>query len=101
MVQKEYKLTLEVLKTITFGQNFIIPVSFDDCEIQDQFKDYQYVNLFPDWNEGINKILESLGKKSSNSDYPIKSIIKFEFDYDKHNGLSVAKFDEMIRNLRK
>jgi hypothetical protein len=78
MVQKEYKLALEVLKTIPFGQIFIIPVRLDDCEIPDPFKEYQYVDLFPEWKKGINKILESLGKKSSNSDYHIKSIIKFE-----------------------
>lgn len=60
MVQKEYKLALDVLKQIPFGQIFIIPVRLDDCKIPSPFQRYHYIDLFPEWNKGISKILKSI-----------------------------------------
>ena len=66
-VQKEYKLALDVMKTIPYDQIFIIPVRIDDCEVPTQFQRYHYIDLFPYWDQGIRKILQSinLDKKSS------------------------------------
>ena len=55
------------MKTIPYDQIFIIPVRIDDCEVPTQFQKYYYIDLFPDWDQGIREILQSinLDKKSS------------------------------------
>ena len=66
-VQKEYKLALDVMKTIPYDQIFIISVRIDDCEVPTQFQKYHYIDLFPDWDQGIREGPQSinLDKKSS------------------------------------
>ena len=33
----------------------------DDCEIPyERLEDIQYVDLFPDWNRGLNQILQAM-----------------------------------------
>ena len=59
-VQKEFKLTLEVLDTIPEGQIFVIPVRLNPCAIPKRFQTVQYCDLFePD---GFDKILQALPK---------------------------------------
>ena len=41
---------------------FVIPVRLDNCEIPyERFRSIQYVDLFPSWNDGLQKILKITG----------------------------------------
>jgi hypothetical protein len=61
-VQKEFKYALDVIDEFPESQIFIIPVRLNDCEIPyEKLEDIEHVDLFPDWNEGLQRIL--LGMK--------------------------------------
>jgi hypothetical protein len=61
-VQKEYKLSLEVLDEFPEGEIFAIPVRLDSCEIPyEKFRKLEYLDLFPDWNQGVKRLLRTFG----------------------------------------
>ena len=56
-VQKEFRYALDVLDEFPESQIFVIPVRLDDCEIPyEKLKDIEYVDLFPDWGRGLQRI---------------------------------------------
>lgn len=66
-VQREYKLALDVLDEFAEGEIFAIPVRLDNCEIPyEKFRALEYVDLFPDWNQGVERLLRSFGSTSKN-----------------------------------
>jgi len=68
-VQKEIKEALDVLDQIPPGQNFLIPVRINDCyPSHPDIPEKQWVDLFPDINKGIDKIIFSLSKAAKRSD---------------------------------
>lgn len=53
---------MDVLDEYTEEDIYIIPVRLDDCKIAyEKLKDKQYVDMFPDWDNGLEQILRSLG----------------------------------------
>lgn len=57
-VQKEFQLALDVLKQIPESQIYVIPVRLDDCEPPyEEFKKFQWVDLFPSRTQGMEKII--------------------------------------------
>ena len=58
--QKEVRLTLDVLQTVPFGHIYILPVRLDDCRAPAPLASLQYVDLFPNWESGIEKLLKSI-----------------------------------------
>ncbi|WP_456425151.1 toll/interleukin-1 receptor domain-containing protein [Rhodocaloribacter sp.] len=68
--QKELKLLLEVLKEMPPGQVFVIPVRLDECEIHEEFKRYQYADLFE--TNGLDKVIASITEHSKPAK-PIRS----------------------------
>jgi hypothetical protein len=61
-VQKEFKFGLEVLDEVPESRIFVIPTRLNECNIPyEKLKKYQYVDLFPNWTEGVEKILRSVG----------------------------------------
>ena len=61
-IQKEYKLTLDVLETIPEGQIYAIPLRLDNCDIPYQFKKYHYRDLFPDLEKNLKIIIDRIIK---------------------------------------
>ena len=60
-VQRELKEGLEVLKEFPESDIYVIPVRLDDCDISNQeLEEINYVDLFPRWEEGLNKILTAM-----------------------------------------
>lgn len=60
-VQKEFKYALDVFDEFPESETFVIPVRLDSCEIPYQkLRDIEYVDLFPDWNEGLQRILQAM-----------------------------------------
>jgi hypothetical protein len=59
-VQVEFKFALDVLDEFPEGEIFAIPARLDDCEIPyEKFRDIERVDLFPDWNEGMQRLLRT------------------------------------------
>ena len=60
-IQKEFKLAVDTLEEIPPGEIFVIPVRLDECEIKyPELKKYQYQDLFPEWYEGLGRIIKSI-----------------------------------------
>jgi hypothetical protein len=65
-VQRELKEALEVLQEFPKSKIFVIPVRIDDCMVSDEkLGELHIVDLFPDWKQGIQKILRSTGVEDS------------------------------------
>ncbi len=59
-VQKEFRKAIEVLDEFPEGEIFAIPVRLDECEIPyERFGEIERVDLFPDWDKGIQKLLKT------------------------------------------
>lgn len=67
-VQREFKEALEFLKEFPPSKIFVIPVRFDDVKIDDNsLNRLHIIDLFPDWEQGIQKIQMAMGIEVSNS----------------------------------
>jgi TIR domain len=57
-IQKEFKRALDVLDEFPEGEIFAISARLDNCEIPyEKFRSIERVDLFPDWNEGVQRLL--------------------------------------------
>lgn len=64
--QKELKVALDVLDERPEGNMvFIIPVRVDDCPVDYRLQRYHWVDLFPSYSEGLNKLLEVIKRVQS------------------------------------
>jgi hypothetical protein len=56
--QKEIRLALECASRMPLDDVFLIPVRLDDCRIPTRIqRETQYVDLFPDWRSGFERVL--------------------------------------------
>lgn len=61
-VQKEFKYAIDNFDKFPESEIYIIPVRLDNCQIPyEKLEEIQYVDLFPDWDNGIKQILDSMG----------------------------------------
>lgn len=69
-VQKELKEALDVLGEYPKSAIYVIPVRLDNCKVDDErLADIHHADLFPDWENGIGKILKAIGiEKKTYSD---------------------------------
>jgi CheY-like chemotaxis protein len=58
--QKEMRLALDVLKTIPDGHIYLLPVRLDNCRIPDPLGPIHYVDLFPNYEVGLRKVVSAL-----------------------------------------
>lgn len=57
--QAELRYALDCATLLPHGDIFFIPVRFDDCRVPLTIaRTIQYVDLFPDWNRGLRRILK-------------------------------------------
>ncbi len=78
-IHKEIKIALEILNELPSDSIFFIPVYLDQCEpLDDKLRDIQGVNLFPSYEEGLKKILYSLGYAKNIEKINSNSIIKLD-----------------------
>jgi len=65
-VQKELKLAFEVLQEMPESEIYMIPIRINNCVPKDnKLNDIQWVDLFPSYNEALEKLLNSLKVKSN------------------------------------
>jgi hypothetical protein len=60
-VQKELNDALEILDEFPENQVFLIPARLEECALpSEKLREIQYVDFFPDWNEGFETMLKTL-----------------------------------------
>jgi hypothetical protein len=61
--QAEVRQALECARSIPLDQVFLIPARLDECRVPWRIRrETQYVDLYPDWEAGVGRILAILGK---------------------------------------
>ena len=70
-LQTDFKYAMNIFKTLPENKVYIIPARLDDCNIPESLK-IQYVDLFPDWNKGLNKIFAIVKKDVSEFEFAIE-----------------------------
>ena len=64
--QSELRYALECAKRVPLDDIFLIPVRLEECSVPPAITHrIQYVNLFPNWDGGFERLLASLRRNSS------------------------------------
>src|SRR5256885_15297713 len=85
-IQNELRQAIDVLDEFPEGETYLIPVRLDACEAPlDRLNDFQWVDLFPEWQKGANKLLRFFGV----IDKETKAQIKQNIDVHKIRGVLV------------
>jgi hypothetical protein len=72
-VQAELREALELLRQVPESETFVIPVRIDNAQIVNrELKELSWVDLFPDWKDGVAKLVAGLGAGSAE---PVSSTI--------------------------
>ncbi|HEX7363324.1 MAG TPA: toll/interleukin-1 receptor domain-containing protein [Bryobacteraceae bacterium] len=62
--QSELRYALEVATRVPLEDTFVIPIRFNECELPRQVaKTLQYVDLFPDWDRGVERLVASMWRQ--------------------------------------
>ncbi|MGH9619399.1 MAG: hypothetical protein ACRD45_06760, partial [Bryobacteraceae bacterium] len=62
--QSELRYALEVATRVPLEDTFVIPIRFNECELPRQVaKTLHYVDLFPDWDRGIEALVASMWRQ--------------------------------------
>lgn len=60
-VHREVAEALQILDEFPESQIFMIPVRLDDCSpSHERLRDLQWVDMFPSWDDGVEKILRAI-----------------------------------------
>jgi hypothetical protein len=67
--QAEIRYALDCARRIPLDQPFLLPVRLDECRVPASICNHiQYVDLFPDWDAGLRRVLATLrGKQNQNT----------------------------------
>ncbi len=64
--QGELALALEVATLFPEDDIFFVPIRLDDCEMPRRIvSEMHYIDMFPDWNRGMQKLITSIRKHDS------------------------------------
>jgi TIR domain len=65
--QSELRYALTCASTVPLDEIFFIPIRFEDCVIPPRVsRKLQYVDLFPDWESGLEKVLSIIASQNGN-----------------------------------
>lgn len=55
--QAEVRYALDCARRVPLDETFIVPLRLDDCRVPSRIQhEIQYVDLFPDWDAGMEKV---------------------------------------------
>jgi len=61
--QSELRWALECAQRLPLEETFVVPVRFEVCAVPRQIQErVQYVDLFPDWEAGIKRVVRAVKK---------------------------------------
>ncbi len=63
--QSEIRYALDCAQHIPLDQVYLIPLRLDNCQIPERItREVQYVDLFPNWNAGLERVLRMLRREA-------------------------------------
>lgn len=61
---KELRIVLECASRVPFEQVYLLPVRLGECTLPERVaSQYQYLDLFPDWNTSVAALIEVIQKQ--------------------------------------
>jgi hypothetical protein len=62
--QAEIRYALDCARRMPLDQIFVVPARLDECRVPRLIRrEYQYVDLFPDWRRGIRRMVHALRRE--------------------------------------
>lgn len=62
--QAEIRYALDCARQVPLDEIFIVPVRLDGCRVPRAIqREYQYVDLFPEWSRGLRRLLTMMRKE--------------------------------------
>ena len=62
--QSEIRYALDCARRVPLDEAFLIPVRLDDCRVPGKIRrEIQYIDLFPDWNRGVKRIVSVIERQ--------------------------------------
>ncbi len=62
--QAEIRYALECARRMPLDDVFLVPVRLDACRVPARVaREVQYIDLFPDWNQGLRRLIRTLKSK--------------------------------------
>jgi hypothetical protein len=62
--QAEIRYSLECARRLPLDEIFLLPVRLDKCPVPlDVSREMQYVDLFPDWQAGLDRVIEAIRRQ--------------------------------------
>jgi hypothetical protein len=78
-VQREIKEAINLLDIYPSSSIFVIPVRLEDCDPPVELKEFHWVDLFPDYEAGLQKLVSSFEPEGkSNNVYKFGKVDSFE-----------------------
>jgi hypothetical protein len=63
--QSELRYALDCASRLPLDEVFLIPVRIEECRVPPRVQqEFQYVDLFPDWDKGLHRILTMIRKQA-------------------------------------
>ena len=78
--QSELRWALHCAQRMPLEEAFVVPVRFEACAVPRQIQErVQYVDLFPDWEAGVKRVMRAVRKSGSASwkagaGYPVPAL---------------------------
>lgn len=80
-MNEELTLAIEELRQRSVDQEWFIPIRLSDCQIPDRsigagdtLRSLQWVDLYREWNSGIDKILSVIGPESTENNSKVSAV---------------------------
>jgi hypothetical protein len=65
--QSEIRYALDCARQVPLDEIFIVPVRLDECRVPRTIRhELQYIDLFPDWNDGMNRLVSMMRREVDN-----------------------------------
>jgi len=62
--QSELRYALDCARRVPLGEIYLIPVRLEECRVPARVsRELQYVDLFPDWEQGFRRLLAALRRR--------------------------------------
>ena len=91
-IQKEFKFAVEVLEEFPEGEIFAIPARLDECEIPyERFRNIERVDLFPIWDEGVERLLRTFKIPEISSPPSIENLL------DEDPSISIPAVERLLK----
>jgi hypothetical protein len=69
--QSELRYALDCARRLPLEHLFVVPIRFEPCAVPRRISDQvQYVDLFPDWDRGVKRVLRAVRRSAKGREAP-------------------------------